>query len=166
MNDALYWRVLRANPELMRRVIRLASENVNSGGGGPFAALIVKDGAVVAEGVNTVFTANDPTAHAEVYAIRKACATLGEFALRGCIIYTSSEPCPMCLAAIYWAHLDAVYFGNGCEDAARAGFDNAYIFRQLSLERVERAIPSEQLLRDEAIESFRLWEVSPFKREY
>jgi guanine deaminase len=160
------WRVLRANPELMRRVIRLASENVLSGGGGPFGALIVKDGAVIGEGVNTVFTTNDPTAHAEINAIRRACAALGEFALRGCEIYTSSEPCPMCLSAIYWAHLDAIYFGNGCEDAAQAGFDDASIFRQLSLERRERAIPSEQLLRDEAAESFRLWEVSPNKREY
>jgi guanine deaminase len=163
---ALYWRVLRANPELMRRVIRLASENVNFGGGGPFAALIVRDGAVVAEGVNTVFAANDPTAHAEVNAIRKACAASGDFALRGCEIYTSSEPCPMCLAAIYWAHLDAIYFGNGCEDAARAGFEDASVFHQLSLDRAKRAIPSQQLLRDEAAESFRLWEVSPNKREY
>lgn len=150
----------------MRRVIGLASENVRSGGGGPFAALIVKDGAVIAEGVNTVFTTNDPTAHAEVNAIRKACAVRGGFALRGCEIYSSSEPCPMCLATIYWAHLDAIYFGNGCEDAARAGFEDAYIFRQLSLERAGRAVPSEQLLREEAGESFRLWEVSPFKREY
>jgi tRNA(Arg) A34 adenosine deaminase TadA len=166
VNDVLYWRVLRANPELMRRVIRLASKNVSSGGGGPFAALIVKDGAVVAEGVNTVFAANDPTAHAEINAIRRACAALGDFALRGCEIYTSSEPCPMCLAAIYWAHLDAIYFGNDCEDAARAEFDDASIFHQLSLDRVERAIPSQQLLRDEAAESFRLWQVSPNKREY
>jgi tRNA(Arg) A34 adenosine deaminase TadA len=158
--------VLRANPELMRKVIRLASENVLTGGGGPFAALIVKDGAVVAEGVNTVFAANDPTAHAEINAIRKACAAFGDFALRGCEIYTSSEPCPMCLAAIYWAHLDAIYFGNGCENAAHAGFDDACIFRQLSLGRAERAIPSAQLLRDEALESFSLWEISPFKREY
>jgi tRNA(Arg) A34 adenosine deaminase TadA len=150
----------------MRRVIRLASKNVSSGGGGPFAALIVKDGAIVAEGVNTVFAANDPTAHAEINAIRRACAALGDFALRGCEIYTSSEPCPMCLAAIYWAHLDAIYFGNGCEDAARAGVDYGFIFNQLTMERAERAIQSEQLMRDEALESFRLWEVSPNKREY
>lgn len=150
----------------MRRVIRLASENVITGGGGPFAALIVKGGQVIAEAVNTVFTTNDPTAHAEVNAIRKACTVMGDFALHGCEIYTSSEPCPMCLAAIYWAHLDAIYFGNTCEDAAHAGFDDTYIFRQLALERVERTIPSEQFLRDEALESFRLWEVSPFKREY
>ena len=150
----------------MRRVIRLASENVTTAGGGPFAALIVKEGRVIAEAVNTVFTANDPTAHAEVNAIRKACAAIGDFALRGCEIYTSSEPCPMCLAAIYWAHLDAIYFGNTCEDAAHAGFDDAYIFRQLTLDRDKRAIPSEQLLSDEALESFRLWEASPNKREY
>jgi tRNA(Arg) A34 adenosine deaminase TadA len=150
----------------MRRVIRLASENVLSGGGGPFAALIVKDGAVIAEAVNSVFTTNDPTAHGEVNAIRKACATLGVFSLAGCEIYSSSEPCPMCLAAIYWAHLDAIYFGNSCEDAARAGFDDAYIFGQLATERGSRAVPSEQLLQDEAEESFRLWDVSPNKREY
>lgn len=159
-------RMLRANPEWMRQVIRLASENVTSGGGGPFAALIVKDGAVVAEGVNTVVAANDPTAHAEIDAIRAACAAIGEFSLRGCEIYINSEPCPMCLAAIYWARLDAMYFGAGCEDAAQAGFDDGYIFGQLSLERSERAIPSEQLLREEALESFRLWEKSPFKKEY
>lgn len=159
-------RVLQPSPELIRRVIRLASKNVTTGGGGPFAALIVKDGQVIAEAVNTVFTTNDPTAHAEVNAIRKACAAIGDFALRGCEIYTSSEPCPMCLAAIYWAHLNAIYFGNTCEDAARAGFDDAYIFRQLALDRDQRVIPSEQLLRDEALESFRLWEVSPNKREY
>jgi tRNA(Arg) A34 adenosine deaminase TadA len=150
----------------MRRVIRLASENVLSGGGGPFAALIVRDGAVIAEGVNTVFTTNDPTAHGEVNAIRKACAALGVFSLAGCEIYSSSEPCPMCLAAIYWAHLDAIYFGNSCEDAAHAGFDDAYIFRELALARTGRAIPSQQLLRDEADESFRLWDVSPNKQEY
>lgn len=162
-----YWRVLReANLELMRRAIRLASENVLSGGGGPFAALIVKDGAVIAEAVNTVFTTNDPTAHGEVNAIRKACAALGVFSLAGCEIYSSSEPCPMCLAAIYWAHLDAIYFGNSCEEAARAGFDDAFFYKQLSLKREERVIPSQQLLRDEARESFRLWDVSPNKREY
>ena len=150
----------------MRRVIWLASENVLSGGGGPFAALIVRDGAVIAEGVNTVFTTNDPTAHGEVNAIRKACAALGVFSLAGCEIYTSSEPCPMCLAAIYWAHLDGIYFGNSCEDAAHAGFDDAHIFRELALARTGRAIPSQQLLRDEAGESFRLWDVSPYKQEY
>lgn len=149
----------------MRRVILLASENAVRGGG-PFAALIVKNGAVIAEGINSVVAENDPTAHAEINAIRKACAALGDFALRGCEIYASSEPCPMCLAAIYWAHLDAIYFGAGCEEAARAGFDDAYIFRQLSLERVERAIPSEQMLRNDAGESFRLWEKSPEKKRY
>lgn len=150
----------------MRRVIGLASENVTTGAGGPFAALVVKDGRIIAEAVNTVFTTNDPTAHAEVNAIRKACAAIGDFTLRGCEIYTSSEPCPMCLAAVYWAHLDAIYFGNSYEDAAHAGFDDASIFRQLTLDRDKRAIPSKQLLCDEALESFRLWDVSPFKREY
>src|SRR6185437_15669861 len=141
----------------MRPVIRLASENVATGRGGPFAALIVKEGRVIAEAVNTVFTANDPTAHAEVNAIRKAFAAIGDFALRGFEIYTSSEPCPMCLAAIY--------FGNTCEDAAHAGFDDTHIFRQLTRNRANRAIRSEQVLRDEALESFRIWELSPNKRE-
>jgi tRNA(Arg) A34 adenosine deaminase TadA len=150
----------------MRRVIRMASENVLDGRGGPFAALIVKDGAVIAEGVNTVFTTNDPTAHGEVNAIRKACALLGVFSLAGCEIYSSSEPCPMCLAAIYWAHLDAIYFGNSCEDAARAGFDDAVLYRQLALKREARVVPSQQLLPDEAGESFRLWDVSPNKQQY
>lgn len=150
----------------MRRVIWLASENVLSGSGGPFAALIVKDGVVIAEGVNTVFTTNDPTAHGEVNAIRKACAILGVFSLVGCEIYSSSEPCPMCLASIYWAHLDAIYFGNSCADAARAGFDDAVFYKQLSLPRDTRIIPSQQLLRDEASESFRLWDASPNKQEY
>lgn len=150
----------------MRRAIRLASENVLSGGGGPFAALIVKDGTVIAEAVNTVFTTNDPTAHGEVNAIRKACAALGAFSLVGCEIYSSSEPCPMCMAAIYWAHLEAIYFGNSCEEAARAGFDDAFFYKQLSLKREAREIPSQQLLRDEARESFRLWDVSPNKQEY
>jgi tRNA(Arg) A34 adenosine deaminase TadA len=126
------------NPEFLKRAIQLASQNVLSGGGGPFAALIVKDGKVIAEAVNTVFTTNDPTAHGEVNAIRKAGAALGMFSLAGCEIYSSSEPCPMCLAAIYWAHLDTIYFGNSCEDAARAGFDDAFIFRQLALAREAR----------------------------
>jgi guanine deaminase len=156
----------QANTEFMKRAIQLASTNVITGGGGPFGALIVKDGAVIAEAVNTVFTTNDPTAHGEVNAIRKACAALGVFSLTGCEIYSSSEPCPMCLAAIYWAHLDAIYFGNSCEDAARIGFGDAYFYEQLALKREARAIPSQQLLRDEAAESFRLWETSPNKREY
>lgn len=150
----------------MRRAIHLASNNVLTGGGGPFAALIVRNGAVIAEAVNTVFTANDPTAHAEVNAIRKACAAVGNFSLAGCEIYSSSEPCPMCLAAIYWAHLDAIYFGNTCVDAACAGFDDSYFLEQVSLDRSARAIPSQQLLREEAAESFRLWDASPNKQEY
>jgi guanine deaminase len=162
-----YCRVQRqANPEFMMRAIQLASTNVISGEGGPFAALIVKDGVVIAEGANTVFTANDPTAHGEVNAIRKACAALGVFSLAGCEIYTSSEPCPMCLAAIYWAHLDAIYFGNSCEDAARVGFGDVFFYEQLALKREARTIPSQQLLRGEAAESFRLWETSPNKRDY
>ncbi|MGC2211914.1 MAG: nucleoside deaminase [Silvibacterium sp.] len=154
------------NPEFLKRAIQLATENVLSGGGGPFAALVVKDGAIISEAVNTVFTTNDPTAHGEVNAIRKACAALDVFSLRGCEIYTSSEPCPMCLAAIYWAHLDAIYFGNSCEDASRAGFDDIFLYKQLALDRDARSIPSQQLLQEQAAESFRLWEQSPNKMAY
>lgn len=158
--------MLQPNPELMRRAVRLASENARSGGGGPFAALIVKGGVVIAEAVNTVFTSNDPTAHAEVNAIRKACGALGTFSLEGCEIYASSEPCPMCLAAIYWAHLDAIYYGNSCAAAAEAGFDDAAFYRELALDPSQRRIPARQILSGEAVESFRLWEASPNKREY
>lgn len=154
------------NPEFLKRAIQLASENVLSGCEGPFAALIVKDGAIIAEAVNTVFATNDPTAHGEVNAIRKACAALGVISLQGCEIYSSTEPCPMCLAAIYWAHLDAIYFGNSNEDAARAGFDDSFLYRQLALPPNARRIPSEQLLREEAAASFRLWDQSPNKQPY
>lgn len=147
-------------------MIALATENVRSGAGGPFAALIVRDGKVVAEGVNTVTRTNDPTAHGEVNAIRNACRALGTYVLSGCEIYTSSEPCPMCLAAIYWAHLDAIYFGNSSADAARVDFDDAHLYRELALPRAARAIPSLQLLSDEAWASFEAWQQSPNKIHY
>ena len=118
------------NLEFLRRAIALATENVTSGRGGPFAALMARDGKVIAEGVNVVTATNDPTAHGEVTAIRAACKVLDTFTLAGCELYTSCEPCPMCLAASHWARLDAVYFGAGAEDAARAGFDDAYLYEE------------------------------------
>ena len=155
-----------ANPEFMRRAIFLASENVRSGNGGPFGAVIVRDGVIVGEGTNRVTEKNDPTAHAEVTAIRAAGQQLGTYVLRGCEIYTSCEPCPMCLSAIYWAHLDRIWYGNSSADAARAEFDDARLYREVALPSAQRAIPSECLLHDEAWESFQLWIESPNKILY
>ena len=153
-------------PEFMRRAIALASENVRSGRGGPFSAVIAKDGVIIGEGFNTVTRDNDPTAHAEVCAIRAACRSLGTFTLRGCEIYTSCEPCPMCLAAIYWARIDRIWFGNTSADAARVSFDDAFLYHELAQPAGERAIPSCMLLHDQAWESFQLWLDSPNKTPY
>lgn len=150
----------------LRRAIALALENVQAGKGGPFGAVIVRAGEIVGEAANSVFTTNDPTAHAEVNAIRTACRNLGVFELRGCVIYTSSEPCPMCLAACYWAHLDRIYFAANAEDAARAGFDDAFLYREMALPAAERSLPAEELLREEAQASFAAWDASPFKQPY
>ena len=145
------------NPAFMQRAIDLACSNVRSGTGGPFAALIVKAGIVIAEAANSVTTTNDPTAHGEINAIRKACSRLGTFFLEGCEIYSSCEPCPMCLAAIHWARIGVIYYGSDCDDAARAGFDDAVLYRQFKLERAERSIPAQQLLAREAWQSFQAW---------
>jgi guanine deaminase len=150
----------------LRRAIALALENVQAGKGGPFGAVIVREGQVVGEAANTVFTANDPTAHAEVNAIRAACRNLGVFQLRGCVLYTSSEPCPMCLAACYWAHLDRIYYAANAEDAARAGFDDAFLYREMALPRAQRSLPAEEMLREEAQTSFEAWAASAFKQPY
>ncbi len=133
---------MQGNPEFMRQAIALATENVSSGRGGPFGAVIVRDGAVVATGVNQVTVTNDPTAHAEVVAIRRACAELGVFSLEGCEMYTSCEPCPMCLAAIYWSRMDAIFFGNTAADAAAAGFDDAFLYEELKKPVDSRRIPT------------------------
>ena len=154
------------NLEFLRRAIALATENVTSGRGGPFAALIVRDGQVIAEGVNIVTATNDPTAHGEVTAIRAACNVLSTFTLAGCELYTSCEPCPMCLAASHWARLDAVFFGAGADDAAKAGFDDAYLYAEFRKAPSERSLPVAQYLRDEAWASFAAWIVSPNKLEY
>jgi tRNA(Arg) A34 adenosine deaminase TadA len=154
------------NPEFLRRAIALATQNVVSGAGGPFAAVIVRDGKIVGEGVNTVTATNDPTAHGEVNAIRAAARALGTFTLHGCELYTSCEPCPMCLSACYWARLDAVYYGAGAADAARAGFDDAFLYAELRKDRDQRQLRLIQLLGDEAWASFQAWLDSPNKIEY
>ncbi len=154
------------NPEFLRRAIGLATRNVATGGGGPFAAVIARQGWIVAEGANTVTTCHDPTAHAEVNAIRQACKALGTFSLAGCQLYTSCQPCPMCLAACYWARLDAIYYGSSSEDAARAGFDDAFLFEEFRKDPSARALPATQLLGDEAWASFAAWMASAGKVEY
>ena len=141
--------------ELMRKAIELSLRNVAEGGG-PFGAVIARNGEIVATGVNRVTSNCDPTAHAEVSAIRAAAKVLGTFDLSGCEIYTSCEPCPMCLGAIYWAHLDRMYYGNNQHDAAKIGFDDAFIYRELELPIADRRLKAEELLPEEAIQAFRL----------
>jgi guanine deaminase len=126
----------------------------------------VQDGRVITEAVNTVTRTNDPTAHAEINAIRAACLALESFTLQGCEIYTSSEPCPMCLAAIYWAHMDRIYYGNTVEDAGKVDFDDAFLYRELVLSHADRSIPCQQLLGAEAWESFEAWQESEHKIDY
>jgi tRNA(Arg) A34 adenosine deaminase TadA len=150
----------------MARAIELALENIRSGLGGPFAALIVKDGRIVAEGTNRVTSSNDPTAHAEVVAIRAACVALGSFQLEGCDLYTTCEPCPMCLGAIYWARPARVYFGCTAADASAAGFDDAFIYEQLALPLEERTIPFLEMMRDESLVCFREWSTKADRIDY
>jgi tRNA(Arg) A34 adenosine deaminase TadA len=154
------------NPDFLRRAIALATENVKSGAGGPFGAVVVRDGKIAGEGVNSVTASGDPTAHAEVNAIRGAAKSLGTFTLADCELYTSCEPCPMCLAAAYWARLDAVYYGASAADAARAGFDDAFLYAELRKDASQRKLRSMQLLGGEAWASFAAWIASPNKIEY
>lgn len=158
--------IMQGNPEFMQQAIALATENVVSGRGGPFGAVIVRDGKVIATGTNQVTASNDPTAHAEVVAIRNACAALATFRLDGCEVYTSCEPCPMCLAALYWSRCAAIFYGNNAADAAKAGFDDSFLYDEVKKPLEERAIPIARLLPDEARTSFAAWEKSPFKVEY
>lgn len=153
------------NKELMRRAIELSKMSVQNGGG-PFGAVIACNGKIVAEGSNCVTLDCDPTAHAEMSTIRKACKALKTFDLSGCEIYTSCEPCPMCFGAIYWAHLDKIYMGNDRKDAAKIGFDDDFIYQEIALSPEQREKPSEILLRDEALEAFRMWEEKEDKTEY
>lgn len=151
--------------ELMREAIRLSEDNVKAGGG-PFGAVIAKDGVIVATGTNRVTPDCDPTAHAEISAIRAACKALGTFDLSGYEIYSSCEPCPMCLGAIYWAHLDRLYYGNDKHDAALIGFDDAFIYEELDLPPQERRLKSQEMLPDEAFTAFREWMDKDDKVEY
>jgi tRNA(Arg) A34 adenosine deaminase TadA len=155
-----------ANPEFLRRAIALATENVASGAGGPFGAVIVREGRIVGEGVNTVTTGDDPTAHGEVNAIRAACKALRTFSLAGSELYTSCEPCPMCLAAAYWARIDAIYYGASAADAASAGFDDAFLYDELRKDQAARTLHATQLLGEEAWSSFAAWIASANKIEY
>lgn len=150
----------------MKQAIALAVENVTSHRGGPFGALVVRHGKVIATGVNLVTSTNDPTAHAEVVAIRAACKELGDFQLTGCVVYTSCEPCPMCLAALYWSRCDAVFYGSSAADAAAAGFDDSFLYGEVSLPIDQRKLPMQRLLADEAIESFNTWRAQTDKIEY
>ncbi len=151
--------------ELMRRAIALSAKSVQTGGG-PFGAVIAKGGVIVAEASNSVTRDNDPTAHAEVNAIRVACDRLRTFDLRGYDIYCSCEPCPMCLGAIYWARLDRIYYANNRKDAADIGFDDDFIYQEIPLQPADRKRPMEELLRDEALEVFGQWRQKEDKTEY
>ena len=148
---------MHGNPVFMEKAIALATENVVSGAGGPFGAVIVRDGEIVATGVNCVTAKNDPTAHAEVMAIRAACTKLGTFQLTGCEVYTSCEPCPMCLAAIYWSRCSAIYFGNTALDAADVGFDDSFLYHEVVKPHSDRTIPTIRLLPEQAIVTFNTW---------
>jgi guanine deaminase len=152
--------------DLMCRAIALALENVRSVRGGPFAALVAKDGNVIGEGANCVTTTNDPTAHAEIVAIRAACRALGTFQLTDCELYTTCEPCPMCLGAIYWARPARVFYAGLAADAADAGFDDAFIYEELQRPLESRRIPMIQLLREESLAIFAAWKQQPNKTPY
>jgi len=150
----------------MHRAIALATENVLSRAGGPFAAVVVREGKIIATGTNLVTSTNDPTAHAEVVAIRAACHALGSFQLTGCVVYTSCEPCPMCLAAIYWARCDAIFYGTSAADASDAGFADATLYKEISRPLEQRRIPMTRMLAGEAMESFDAWRALPNRIDY
>jgi guanine deaminase len=152
--------------DFMRRAIALSYDMMAQNKGGPFGAVIVKDGEILAEGFNQVTSANDPTAHAEVTAIREACRKLGTFTLEGCEIYTSCEPCPMCLSAIFWARIERIYYANTRADAARIGFDDDEIYHEVARPLSDRKVPNEQLLADEGRAAFDAWEAKPDKILY
>jgi len=151
--------------QFMRRAIALALDNMRAGGG-PFGCVIVKDGRIIAEGANRVTATYDPTAHAEVVAIREACRALENFQLEGCDLYTTCEPCPMCLGAIYWARPSRVFYAAAAGDAAAAGFDDAFIYEELKTAHAARRIPMAQLLRDESLQIFAAWKSQPNKTPY
>lgn len=152
--------------EFMKEAIRLSIDNVESGKGGPFGAVVVKDGKIIARGANSVTSTNDPTAHAEVVAIREACKVLGSFQLDECEIYTSCEPCPMCLGAIYWARPKAMYYANTKIDAAAIDFDDQFIYEEIEKTIADRKLFTKQIMRSEALEAFDKWSKSIQKIEY
>lgn len=156
----------KGEAHLMRHAIKLSHEKMLEGFGGPFGAVITKDGKVIAEGFNQVTSGKDPTAHAEVTAIREACKVLDTFDLSGCEIYTSCEPCPMCLSAIYWARLDTIYYANSREDAADIGFDDEMLYNEIPKPIAERSIPTHRLLEEEAIKPFDHWRLKEDKVHY
>ena len=158
---------MEKNPEaFMREAIKLSRENMHIHKGGPFGAVVVKDGKVVGRGANRVTSTNDPTAHAEVVAIREACAALNNFSLAGCEIFSSCEPCPMCLSAIYWARIDKIYYANTQKDAARIDFDDTFLYEQIALPAQARAIPIVSILRNEALPVFEEWAAKEDKIPY
>ncbi|AFL87195.1 cytosine/adenosine deaminase [Terriglobus roseus DSM 18391] len=157
---------VQPDPKFMRMAIALATENVRSGRGGPFGAVVVRNGEVLAAEANTVTSSNDPTAHAEVNAIRAACRKIESFQLDDCEVYTSCEPCPMCFAALYWSRCRAVFFGNTKTDAAAAGFDDSFLYDEVKRPVEERRIPFARVLGDEAIESFEVWKQSMERVDY
>ena len=159
------YKLTQADREFMQQAIELSKENVLNGGG-PFGAVIVRDGKVIATGTNRVTANNDPTAHAEVNAIRSACAKEGTFKLEGCTCYTSCEPCPMCLAALYWAGVERIFYGNTKDDAKAINFDDSFIYDEIAKPYAKRAIPIINIMREEAISAFKMWEKSEDKIEY
>ncbi|MES2873620.1 MAG: nucleoside deaminase [Bacteroidota bacterium] len=156
----------REHEKFMRMAIRVSEGNVTNALGGPFGAVVVKDGKLLAKSANKVTTILDPTAHAEVSAIRIACKKLKTYHLSGCVIYTSCEPCPMCLGAIYWAHIDKIYYANTKKDAQLIGFDDQFIYDEIALPMNSRKLQIEQILREEAQVAFRLWDQSDMKITY
>ena len=149
----------------MSRAIELSIESVKSGGG-PFGSVIIKNNEIISEGMNRVTKNNDPTAHGEIVAIRKACKNLNDFSLKGCELYTSCEPCPMCLSAIYWSRIDKIYYANTRDDAKKIDFDDSLIYSELTKKIKERKIPTTQLMRDEALQGFKLWKNTENKVKY
>jgi len=152
--------------KFMKRAIELSRMHMKAGHGGPFGAVLVKDGRIIGEGWNCVTSMNDPTAHAEITAIRRACESLSTFELQGVDLYTSCEPCPMCLAAVYWARISRIYYGSTREDAAEHQFDDAFIYEQIPLKTSERTLPMKQVLRDDALRVFKEWDAKADKIRY
>ena len=151
--------------EFMIRAIQLSKESVNNGGG-PFGSVIVKDNKIIAEGLNRVTPAKDPTAHGEIVAIREACKKLNDFSLKGCELYSNCEPCPMCLSAIYWARIDKIYYANTREDAQKIDFDDSFIYSEFQKDINQRKIPIFQMMRNEALKAFELWDKKKDKIKY